>query len=104
MPPVTAKAEATRSVKCQSSEPTALNRCGTAAPRVRPLTRTPISNPLSPLAHVEAIFMPTGYRPAMQMPVTNLSTTTADEVGSNNRIAAFAPAATKAEAMKKYLG
>jgi hypothetical protein len=48
--------------------------------------------------------MPTGYNPAMHMPVRNLKKTIIQEVGSKNRIAILAPAATNAEAMKKRLG
>jgi len=47
-------------VKRQSTPPKALNRCGTDDPSVSAATSSPTSSPMSPLAQVVAIFMPTG--------------------------------------------
>jgi hypothetical protein len=44
----------------QSNPPKALKRCGVAEPSVSAPTRMPTISPMSPFAHVEASFMPTG--------------------------------------------
>ena len=40
--------------------PSALKRCGDAEPSVSAPTRMPTINPMSPFAHVDASFIPTG--------------------------------------------
>ena len=55
-----AHAEATSSEGRQPKPPNALNRYGDADPSVSAPTRMPTISPMSPLAHVEASFMPIG--------------------------------------------
>ncbi len=59
-PATTAETDAAAMVKRQSTPPRALNMCGPAEPRVSAPTSTPIISPISPLAQVDASFMPTG--------------------------------------------
>ena len=55
-----ALADASASGIRQFTPPSALKRCGDAEPSVSAPTRMPTISPMSPLAHVDASFMPTG--------------------------------------------
>ena len=61
-------------------------------------------SPMSPLAQVDASFIPTGYTPAMQAPVTTRSNGVRGPAGSTTSSSAFAAAPTKADSAMKRLG
>src|SRR4029453_991682 len=93
--------EAMRSGGRQSNAPNALKRYGDAEPSVSAPTRIPTINPMSPLAQVDASFIPIGEMPAMQMPVTTRNAGAASEVGSTASNSAFATAPVHADVAKR---
>ena len=88
----------------QSIPPTALIRYGDAEPSVSAPTRMPTIRPMSPFAHVDASFIPTGYTPAMHAPVTKRSSGATQDAGSTTSSSALAIAATIAAQAKSRRG
>ena len=82
--------------------PIALRTCGDAEPRVNAPTRRATSNPISFSAQLAAIFIPTGYTPAMHIPTTRRKTGIPNDAGSSARIKRFATAAIAAATIKKW--
>ncbi len=99
-----APADAAATVIRQSIPPSALMRYGDADPSVSAPTRMPTIRPMSPLAQVDASFIPTGYTPAMHTPVTKRSSGAGHVVGSTTSSSALASAPTSAESANSRRG
>ena len=99
--PRPADAEASATVARQFKPPIAFRKCGDAEPNVNAPTSKATSNPISFSAQLAAIFMPTGYTPAMHIPTTKRRAGIPKAAGSSKRIDKFATAAIAAAVIKK---
>src|SRR5206468_7483004 len=99
--PRPAHAEANTTVARQFKPPIPFKKCGEAEPKVNAPTSRATSNPMSFSAQLAAIFIPTGYTPAMHIPTNRRRAGIPHEAGSSVRITMLTTAAAAAAAIKK---